>query len=64
MKPDFNFAGHGSICLLHPLTPAASAWVKEHLPSDAQRLGNAVVIEPRYATDILDGIREAGLSLV
>ena len=33
--PDFELSGHGTLDLLHPLTPAALAWVDEHLPDDA-----------------------------
>lgn len=58
---DFIVTHHGSIVLLHPHTPAAVRWIGEHLPEDAQTLGNAVAVEPRYITPIVDGIRDDGL---
>lgn len=63
MSADFLFANHGSICILTPVSEAAQAWVDEHLPEDAMRWAGGVVIEPRYAGDILEGIQNDGLSL-
>ena len=62
-KPDFSFANHGSICIFTPLTPAAKTWVADHIPEDAQRWGRGIVIEPRYAGDILAGIMGDGLTV-
>jgi hypothetical protein len=62
--PDFEFVNHGSICLLTPVSEAACEWIDEHLPEDATRWGQcSIVIEPRYANDILAGIFNDGLSL-
>lgn len=61
--PDFIFTSHGSVCLLYPATPAAREWISEHIPEDAQRLGDAVAIEPRYAGDILEGAANDGLTI-
>ena len=60
---DARVTYHGSICILHPLTPAAEAWIEENIDPDAQRWGsdNGVVIEPRYMNDILNNMRGAGL---
>jgi hypothetical protein len=65
MKTDFHFHNHGSITLLEPVTRAGKAWVAEHIPSDALRWGrDSVVIEPRYADDILNGIINDGLTVI
>ena len=62
--PDFAFANHGSICLLTPISNAATAWCEEHLPEDAQRWGACgIVVEPRYVADILVGIQADGLTV-
>ena len=63
MKPDFNFADHGSVTILTPLTEAANEWVNDHIPSDAMRWCGGIVIEPRYASAILDGIACDGLTV-
>lgn len=61
---DFDFADHGSICLLTPRTPSAFDWVDEHLPDDAMRWGpESIVVEPRYAAPILEGIEDEGLTV-
>lgn len=61
---DFYFANHGSIALLTPLTDAAQAWVDEHIRSEeTQFFGAGVVIEPRYAGDILRGLQNDGLTV-
>lgn len=62
--PDFRCENHGSVFLLFPLTQSAHSWIEEHVPSDAQRLGNAVVIEHRYVWTILAGIQDSGLTVV
>jgi hypothetical protein len=58
---DFICENHGSIFLLRPVSPAASAWVEEHLPPDRLTFGNAAVVEPRYVWAILSGLQEDGL---
>ena len=65
-SPDFSIEGEGRFCtvyLLRPLTPAAFDWIEEHIPEDAQRLGNAVAVEHRYISDIVAGIQGDGLEV-
>lgn len=61
LHPDFFVLNEGTIFLLIPLTDAASTWVDEHLPEDAQWFGNGVVVEHRYIADIVQGIVNDGL---
>lgn len=56
----------GSLYLFRPLTAAARDWCEEHCPADGehQYFGGALVVEPRYASDIFhlatrDGLRVA-----
>lgn len=61
---DFYFANHGTIAMLTPLTDAAEDWVEEHLPIEPwQMFGNAIVIEPRHAGAILQGLVADGLTV-
>lgn len=62
--PDFRCENHGSLFLLRPLTRSAHSWIEEHVPSDAQWFGNALVIEHRYVWTILVGIQDSGLTVV
>jgi hypothetical protein len=45
------------------LTPAAFEWIENHIPEDAQRLGNAIAVEHRYIADIVAGIQGDGLAV-
>ncbi len=58
---DFLCENHGSVFLLRPVSPAAFAWIEEHLPPDRIAFGNAVVVEPRYVWAILVGLQDDGL---
>jgi hypothetical protein len=61
---DFRVDNHGSIVILHALTPAAREWADEHLPVDRLNWGQGgTVVEPRYIDDIVDGIRNDGLGV-
>ena len=62
---DFEYADHGTIKILYPISEAALQWVDENLPSveDRTDFGGGVVIEHRYAADILEGISQDNLSI-
>ena len=60
---DFTVNDQGSIVLLVPLTPQAETWVKDNLPEDRLTFGLSVVIEHRYADDIIQGIINDGLRI-
>jgi hypothetical protein len=46
---------HGSLYLLQPLTEHASDWLHEHVAENAQWFISALVVEPKYVSDILRG---------
>ena len=60
-SPDFLLENHFSIFLIRPISPAAVAWIEEHLPPDRITFGNGVVIEPSYLWAILVGLQDDGL---
>ncbi len=60
---DIRVENHGSIYLLHPRTKRAARWLDEVIAEDAQYWGDAVVVEPRYVADIVNGAREDGLEV-
>lgn len=60
---DFSVRNEFTIFLLHPLTDAARKWIAEHIGAEAQRFGEAVVVEHRYICDIIDGILADGLEV-
>ena len=63
MNPDFVVEDHGSIFLLQPLSAAACEWIEEHIGEDNgyQPYWPTVVVEHRYISDIVAGIRSDGL---
>lgn len=65
-QADFSIEGECRFCtvyLLRPLTPAGFDWVNEHIPDDAQRLGNAIAVEHRFIAEIVKGIQNDGLAV-
>jgi hypothetical protein len=64
MGTDVRITGWGStIIQFHLLTDTAKAWVDNNVDPEAQFLGDALCVEPRYATDIFDGMLTDGLVL-
>jgi hypothetical protein len=64
--PDFDVENHGSIFLLRPRTKRGSEWIETNVPEgqDCIHFGGAVVIEPRYLANIVEGIRADGLEVL
>ena len=61
---DFRFENHFSVVRLTPLADADRAWLAEHVQyDDGQMFGHGVVIEPRYAQPILEGLVADGLTV-
>jgi hypothetical protein len=61
---DFRVSNHGSILILFADTQEAQDWVAQHIPEDALTWGrNGIVVEPRYISNIVDGIQNDGLSV-
>jgi hypothetical protein len=60
-KMDARVEGHGSVVLVRPLTDDACAWLKEN--TDGTWFGGALAVEPRYACDLVAGMREAGFTV-
>lgn len=63
---DFVVENHGSIFLLRPLTDSARIWIDEHIGPDNgfQPYYSTVVVEHRYISNIVEGIREHGLEVL
>lgn len=60
---DFFVNDQGTLVLITPLNDAARAWLKEHVQEDAQWFGRALVVEHRYANDLIEGILGEGFSI-
>ena len=60
---DVQIHHEGSIILLEPKTESAQEWIDENLPEDVMYWTRSVVVEWRYAEDIVAGIRDDGLEV-
>lgn len=56
----FQVENHGSICLIRPLSSRAAKWLRETAPEEAQFLGKALAVEPRYVYSVTEAIDAAG----
>jgi len=57
----FKIINEGSIILFEPLTDAARSWWTTNVNPEAQTMGQAYVVEHRYAGDIVEGIKAASI---
>jgi hypothetical protein len=65
-RPDFLVENHGSIFLLIPQNDSARTWVDEYIGKGngfQPYYPSAVVIEHRYISDIVEGIRNDGMAV-
>jgi hypothetical protein len=61
--PDVLVRNEGTVFLFCPLTLRAKEWIDEHVQSDSQWFGNALVVEHRYAWGLAEGMKDEGLLL-
>ncbi len=59
-QPDIKIRNEGTLVLLQPMTEAATEWIEEHI-ADAQFYCNALVVESRYAREIIEAMERHGL---
>lgn len=61
---DVRVRDAGSIVQFFLLTQKAKDWVRENVESEGwQWMGQALCVDHRYATDLINGMLEAGLEL-
>ena len=62
METDFRINNPGSIVLLEPQTAGAKQWAEENIGRENgfQPYWPAVVIESRYANDVIGGLESDG----
>jgi len=56
----FTVEDHGSLMLVRPLTKDVDEWLHEHVDPEAQWFGKALVVEPRYLPNLLNGMIDEG----
>lgn len=60
---DLIFEGHGTLVLVHPVSDRGLAWLAERCPEGEAHtyLGNALVVEHRFADGLAGGAVADGL---
>ena len=62
--PDVLVRDEGTIVLLQPCSEEAKGWLSENTVTESwQWWGPSLCVEHRYADDIIEAMREAGLEV-
>ncbi len=62
-RPDIKVRNEGTLVLLEPMTDAATEWIDDHV-DEPNFYCNALVVESRYARDIIEEMQRHGLVVV
>jgi hypothetical protein len=60
---DFVLQNHGSLCLLCPMTEAASDHLEASTSEDAMWFAGGLVVEPRYVGDPVAALSDEGFTI-
>lgn len=60
---DIFIKNHGTILIFVPATEAGMEWMEQHIDPGAMRWAGGIVVEPRYAADIVHGAQDDGLEV-
>jgi hypothetical protein len=65
-RADVRVENHGSIVLVRPMTGAGRDWIEANVATDGGLFdfGGALVVEPRYVANLVDGMIADGLVVV
>lgn len=63
VKPDFTLTDHGSLVAVKPMNDAARDWIDENVGGVTSWWCGALMVERRYADDLLNGILGAGFEI-
>lgn len=61
---DFHIVDGGKVFLVLAKTPIAEKWVEENISNESLRFGNGVAVEDKFIEDIVNGIQNAGMTMV
>ena len=61
---DAVYRPQGTVDLIEGVSKAGTDWLKKNTRTEPwQWVGNAIAVDPRYAGDVVAGMREAGLKV-
>ena len=61
--PDVLVRNEGTVFVFCPLTSRAKEWTDQHVQTDAQWFGNALIVDHRFAWGVAQGMIDDGLKL-
>lgn len=62
--PDFRILNEGSIVIVTPDTDEAQVWLDENvITPETMTWGRGIVVEARYISDLITGIKADGLTV-
>jgi len=61
--PDLYVENHGSLFLVRPVTREGTEWLADTAPDDAQFMGNAMAVEPRYIAGVIEAAQANGIEV-
>jgi hypothetical protein len=62
-KTDFKIENHGSIFLFDPQNTQAESHLRENVNEEALWFAGALVVEPRYASDLAGALQAEGFEI-
>lgn len=63
-QPDVKIDNQGTIWMFHPISEDAKAWVDENVQLESyQWMGPRFAVEHRYASQLVQGMMEQGLTV-
>lgn len=63
MDEDFTFENHFSLWLVRPNNRSAAEHLRENVSDEAQWMGDALAVEPRYISDLAESLQDAGFTI-
>jgi len=61
LTPDVRVESHGTIYLVFPLSGRAARWIDEYVSVELQWFGRSLLVEHRYARDLIELMCQASL---
>ena len=63
-KTDFILEDHGNVFVLQQVTRQANNWAQKRVAKESTKYAGGIGIQPRHADDILQRIKEAGMTVI
>ena len=62
-EPDVQIEDHGTVILFRVLNEYSDVWLHENVSPDSHWFGDTLLVERRFAAQLVAAIREAGFAV-